>query len=274
MKHPILFFATLLLLASCHAEQPEGKARPENVDWTKAFTHRSLLMNFTSMTCGFCPRMNASVKLALEEVPGKFLVMCIHDSEKVTSDSRTLFRQYNILGMPMGVMDTRRLVESQQIEYTATRMADFIQETEENYPVSSAVSYQSAFSGNRLDLHLFLYLKAAADYKVSVFLMEDGIVGHQSDYIEESREDYVHDNVARISISDPLGEPFTTSQENSIKQFDYSVTVPSEYKKENLKILVIVQRNFGSQIVLSDGYGDYYVDNCAEGKAGASLSIQ
>ena len=42
--------------------------------------------------------------------------------------------------------------------------------------------------------------------------------------------------------------------------------------KDNLKILVYIQRAYGSQTVIrSADYGDYYVDNCAAGKAGGRL---
>ena len=47
------------------------------------------------------------------------------------------------------------------------------------------------------------------------------------------------------------------------------------YKKENLRILVIVQRAFGSQpIIVDEGYdyGGYYVDNCISGKVGSTLA--
>ncbi|MBO4475331.1 MAG: Omp28-related outer membrane protein [Bacteroidales bacterium] len=242
--------------------QPDA---PEDIDWTKAFDHKSLIINFTSSTCGWCPRMNESIRLAREQNPGKILVMNVHGAGSAYpfDDRKPLFTQYNIYGYPTVIMDGRRLVNNGPSATTAVTISNYLKETEDNYPVSSTVSCRSSFSGQKLNIHLTAYLRDAAEYKVAVFVLEDGIAGTQSNYEGDNFDNYIHDSVARIAVSDPLGDPFTTTEANSIRQFDYSVTVPSEYTKANLKILVAVQRRFGTQTVLSDNFGDYYIDNCS-----------
>ena len=84
----------------------------------------------------------------------------------------------------------------------------------------------------------------------------------------------MHDGVARIALSNISGDAFTTTEDNVTRTFSYSAEIPADYVKDNLRILVYVQRAFGSQPVISSGdYGGYYVDNCASGKAGSSLEL-
>lgn len=243
-------------------------------DWSQTFYHRSLMMRFTATWCGYCPIMAETARLAQEQNPGKLELVNLHGggSNLEFSSVQTLINQYAITGFPSGIVDGRRLVENYNSDYAASLVRQFYLETEQNYPVSSAISYTSSWSGQNLDVNVTLYLRDAADYKVTVLLLEDGIVGYQADYQNGAQNNYTHDGVARKAISKISGDAFTTTASQTTKSFDYSVTVPSSYNKNKLRILIYVQRAFGSQTVLQDGsYGKYYVDNCASGTAGGTL---
>ena len=62
---------------------------------------------------------------------------------------------------------------------------------------------------------------------------------------------------------------------NQIVKKSYSINIPSKYKKENMRILVYVQRPYGGQSII-DGkyYGNYYVDNSISGKLGAEFKLE
>ena len=262
----ISFLLVLLLVLSCKPMDTPSNLESDEVDWTKDFYHKSFVMKFTANWCGLCPRMTEPVKLAQEQNPDKIVLMDIHGTNDpfVFDDSSVLMNHYGVVGYPTGFFDFRYEVQNGSSEQVAKQLSGYLTQTEHD-PAVSAISYKSSFSGKKLDIHLFLYLRKATDYKVSVFLLEDGLVAKQSNYLGESDDNYVHNDVARKSVTAPLGDAFSTAEENSIKRFDYSVEVPSEYKKENLKILVFVQRDFG---------GKFYVDNCAVGKAGENLSLK
>lgn len=262
----LLFFAVLSIAVSCKKVDNPSSLEPDKVDWTKDFYHRSLVMRFTANWCGWCPRMATAIQMAREQNPDKIVLVDIHGSRDpmVFADATALMSQYEVMAYPTAFFDFLHPVNNGESSDVATQLSGFLAQAEQE-PAVSAISYKSSFSGNNLDIHLFLYLRSATDYKVSVFLTEDGIVAKQSDYLGESSDNYVHNDVARVSVTDPLGLAFTTTEENSIKSFDYSVAVPSEYNKDNLKIVVFVQR-------ISDGR--YYVDNCAAGKAGKNLSLK
>ena len=118
-----------------------------------------------------------------------------------------------------------------------------------------------------------VFVKQADTYKVTVLLLEDGIVGYQADYESGDKQDYHHDNIARMAVTDIRGESFTTTTDKQIYSNQYSLELPAKYEQENMRILVYVQRAYGKVSKIKDSdYDDYFVDNCASGKAGESKS--
>ena len=106
-------------------------------------------------------------------------------------------------------------------------------------------------------------------------MLESGIVGYQADYTNGAKDDYVHNDVPRLALSDISGDEFETEKENMVKVNTYKGTIPSKCNKDNLRILVYVQREYGSQPVYSSQeYGDYYVDNSLSEKVGVEAKLK
>lgn len=242
---------------------------PSGLDWTKDFAHKSLIMRFTATWCGYCPIMAETVAMAQASRPGRYELVNIHGggSDLEFSQYRTLLNEYNIGGYPTAVIDGRRMLQNYTPSYGKTLVEQFQDETESTYPVCSAIGVQSAFTDSELSVDVDVYCKAADSYKLTVLVLEDGIIGYQSG----AGSDYHHDAVARIALTDVKGDAFSTVEENTAKQFSFKTAVPSGYKKENLRVLVYVFREFGNQKKLSDYKGSFYVDNAASVKAGETL---
>ena len=240
------------------------------------FYHRSLAMRFTATWCGWCPRMATSIKMAQGLMPNKIETVAIHGggSDLEFNQNYALGNQYQISGFPSTIVDGRALVENFDSDYTANLITQKVQETEQNYPSSAGIAFASSLSGQELIVNLSLYLKKADSYKVTVLVTEENIIGYQTDYEQGDHSDYVHNHIARISLTDIEGDAFTTSEDHTARKFSYKATIPSHYDKNNLRILVYVQRAFGSQKKIQSGsYGNYYVDNCASADAGTQYNI-
>lgn len=251
---------------------------PVLADWDSPFPHHSLFYRFTATWCGYCPMMATSVKNAQDQMPGKMLLLNIHgsDSELEFANYRKLAQQYKVSGYPTGIVDGRRKINNNEIEYTTAAIVDAVEETEEFYPVSSRIAFNSSFrvSDSQLSIDLYLFIRYAADYKVTVVLEQDGLIASQSNYTGPSWTAYEHNDVAVLSLTDILGDPFTVTEDKTVEHMQYSVQLPVKYKIEDLKVLVAVQRAFGDQKVRASGhFGGYYVDNCAVGKAGMDLPL-
>jgi hypothetical protein len=220
--------------------------------------------------------MAQTAHLYQSKYPGTLEVVNVHGSGSnlYAQAFDPLIEYYNSSATyPTGVVDLRNSLANYNPVYGVDGLKQFVDEQESNYPVVSTMGYASSFSGNTLDINLKLYLKKADSYKVNVIITESGIVDYQADNYDGNSNNYVHNDVARIAVTNAMGEEFTTAQDNSIVKKTYSVNIPTSYNKDKLKILVFVQRKFGTQQVLQSGIsGEYYIDNCAIGKAGGQLS--
>ena len=266
--------------SNCYNVEVRQEAETQDVDeelFNKTFFHRSLGMRFTADWCGYCPNMAAAFSTVQEQLSGKFEVVNLHGSGSglYFSSTGALESQYGISGYPSGIVDGRTDIPNfTEQSAIVSLVTSTISETESTYPTVSGISFNSSISGQTLTADVTLYLKKADNYKVTVVVLEDGIVGYQANYYGDTYYDYVHDGVARIAMSDITGDSFTTSSDNQTRTFSYSAEIPADCVKDNLRVLVYVQRAFGSQPVISSGnYGGYYVDNCASAKAGTSLDL-
>ncbi|MGX8707724.1 MAG: Omp28-related outer membrane protein, partial [Bacteroidales bacterium] len=259
---------------TCLSVAVRQEGDPDIIDWSKDFYHKSLFLQFTSTYWGSHPELTREAVMAQAKTPGKLEIVSVYktNSELAFAQASPLMQQFGVTDETgaIGFLDGRR-----QIFGDRTYIVEMMTETEQNYPVASAIGFQSSFSGNKLNVDVRLYMKESGDYKVTVLLLESGVIGYQLDWNADEQQNYQyqHDNVARISLTNVTGDAFTAASK-TIKKLQYSVSVPSSYNKDNLRILVVVQRAYGSQPKIVDtgcDFGDYYVDNCVSAKAGTRL---
>lgn len=237
-------------------------------DWTTSeFYHRSVMMRFTADWCGYCPSMATAVKQVQEQMPDKVEALSVHGggSNLACVASETLLSAYPVDGFPTGCVDGVTMVANyQSIEFTASMIADAVQQSEEDHDVLTGYAWTSSVSGSDVTLNLSAYIKEAGSYKVTALLVEDKIIGYQYDYNNGSSYSYEHNGVIRASMSDVLGDSFTVSEDCIVKEFTYSATIPSECNQDNMRIVVYVQAMDGST---------WYIDNSATAKLGVDKSL-
>ena len=237
------------------------------------FYHRTLAMRFTATWCTWCPYMNAAITRAQELYPGKILHLALHSggSDLQFEPASTLMSYYLTNAFPTGIVDGRiNLANNTDIDEAATRFIDVSKETESVYGTVSGMAIRSVCSGQLVTIDIDAYFKVAGNYKITVLLVEDGIIHEQAN----GGMNYRHDHVARISATDILGNPFKIGSDLTKKSFQFSGTVPDDYKIENMRVVAYIQKTFGSAPkIQSADYGDYYVDNCVDAPVGSSVKL-
>ncbi len=238
--------------------------------------HRSVAMRFTADWCGFCPQMATSFEMAKEDMSGNLEVISMHcDGGLAFSKSGPLSAQFAIAGFPTGIVDGRTMVENYDSQTVARLTKIASEETETVYSTVTGVSIVSKLDGSELTADVTAYLKKAETYKITAMLVEDNIIGYQANYDTGETDDYVHNGVPRLALTNILGDSFTMTEENGTKDFSYKVTIPAKCNIDNVRIVIYIQRNFGSQNRIQSGsYGDFYIDNSATVKAGENLDLQ
>ena len=245
----------------------------EDMSWTeKDFWHKSLAMRFTADWCGYCPIMAESFAEAQKKKPGKLETVHMHCSGNLVFEAGSpLWQHYSINSYPTGIVDGRYKAQNYQPNINSEYIIKVIEQTEEKYGTQSGISFDSYLSDSQITVDLKLYLKKADKYKVTVLLLEGNIVGYQNG----KGNDYIHNDVIRMTLTDIKGNEFSTDEDNTIREFSYKGTIPSICKKDNLRVLVYVKRAYGSQQVISSGdYGDYYVDNALSEKVGVEAVLK
>lgn len=249
----------------------KGSEEPE--EWaSKEFWHKSLAMRFTATWCGYCPNLATGFAKAVSQYPNKIEQLNLHPTSSNLGFSGTsaLSNIFNVTGYPTGMIDYRSRIGNSASDYAATTVVDAVKETEKNYPVKTGISFSSSVSGSKLNLNVKLYIKEKGDYKVTAVLVEDNIIGYQNG----GGDSYNHSSIARVALSDITGDTFSTTADNKTVEMNYSVTLPSSYNKDNLRILVYVLKQYGSQpIIRTANYGDYYVDNATSAAIGTTKDL-
>lgn len=257
--------------------QDEGDSVGE--EWkSKEFYHRSLAMRFTADWCGYCPTMATSVEYAKALIPDKIEAVSMHPSGGLAfSGSYDMVSRFQISGFPSLIMDSRALVQNYSSSYASQLIKSVVEETECAYPASTGISFKSSLDGMKLTADVNIYIKEAGDYKVTVLLLEDGIVGYQNG----AGDSYVHNDVVRLALSGINGDDINVREDDTVWSGRFTGTVPSICSTANLRLLVYVEKPFGNQTVAQGvsnvvygNYGDTYVDNCRSETVGKKAELQ
>ena len=253
----------------------KGSEDPDDPeDWAgKEFWHKSLGMRFTATWCGYCPMMATSFASAISQYPNRIELLNLHPTSSNLGFNGTskLENIFKITSFPTGMIDYRSSIANySNSNYTTKVILDAVKETESNYPVKTGISFSSSVSGSTLNLNVKLYIKEKGDYKVTAVLLEDNIIGYQNG----GGNSYTHSGIARVAFTDITGDEVSTSEDNKTVSKNYTATIPSSCDKNNLRVLVYVLRQYGSQtIIRTADYGDFYVDNAISAAVGTTQDL-
>lgn len=276
IKYKSIPSTTKIVVGSEPDDDKPGEDDPDdnNPDgWEgREFWHKSLGIRFTATWCGYCPNLATGFAKAVSQYPNKLEMLNLHptSSQLGFSGTSAMDNIFNITGYPTGFVDYRTIIENYSSDYAAKLIVNAAKETESNYPTKTGISFTSTVSGSQLNLNVKLYIKEKGDYKVTAVLLEDNIIGYQNG----GGDSYNHSSIARVALSDITGDAVSTSEDNKTVSKSYTATIPSSCDKNNLRILVYVLKQYGSQTVIRTAdYGEYYVDNAVSAPTGRTQSL-
>lgn len=249
--------------------------------WTeKSFASRSLAMRFTATWCGYCPMMGKAFDTAKGQMNGALELVSLHggQSDYEFSGTNQLARRFDISGYPTGIIDSRASIPNySSSDYTASLVEQVAQETRKSYPTVSGIAVDSYISGTELTVFVPIYFHKADAYRVTVLLLEDGIVGYQNG----GGSNYTHNDVARYAFTSMSGESVKIESDNTVWTNVYTARVDSAWNPDNLKVLVYVERAYGDLPVVAEVSGaeyyndsDTFIDNCRAVKVGETADLE
>ena len=275
------------VIVFCNEEQTcvpvivvQEKADPVGDEWkSRDFYHRSLAMRFTADWCGYCPMMASAIDGVKEAMPEKIEAVSMHVSGGLNfSQASVLANRFQVGSYPTLIMDSRADVPNYSpISYTSGLIKSVLEETEAAYPPMTGISFNSYLNGQKITVNLKLYVKEADEYKVTVLVLEDEIVAYQNG----AGDNYEHNDVVRLALTDIAGDAVSVKEDNTVWIANYVGNVPSHCDTDNLRVLVYVEKPYGSRGLVTTvqnvdylSWYDMYVDNCRSGNVGKSVVLQ
>lgn len=207
------------------------------VQWDSQFYKKSLAAKFTGQSCSWCSYMSDGLHAAQVDRPGRMEIMNLygyHEGDELYWEGAGTFDEFFTenfrTGAPYTVFNEVAGVQSYgyDIDGLKNKLLELIDWGKEEVPARSALYVRSALNGSRLNVSGFAALKESMeDCRISIFILEDGIVASQAG----RGNDYVHDDVVRYAVTEVLGEPLVPQEElvpgdAEICVFSKSVTLP------------------------------------------------
>lgn len=241
--------ATVTLTAGTQEyEVKVSQAAAVTADWSKEFFRRSSILRFTATWCYNCPRMYEAIKIAMEELPDRIIPLNLHGMS--SEGGLAYYRSgefedlYGVEGYPTGIANNAiQVANDRQIENIVPGIVGVVQEAIESYPARTGISAQSQISDNTIKVDISVAVKEADDYKVCVYLIENGIV-HEQKTDDGPVLDYVHDYVIRSVLTEDLfGDPLPSCGDNEMVTYSVEAALPrSVLDQANLSVVIAVAR--------------------------------
>lgn len=286
MKRNILTtLAAVLLLATACTEKPADVPEtpsgevvipelPKDTDPANiSFAHRIVLLQHTGTYCPNCPALMASLKILAEDKSyvDKYHHVAAHsyneEGDPAYSTAATNLSQAFCSGYYPELtfnLTKENTGTSLSVETIKNRIDELHQET-----ADVGISAAAVLTGNSLGVNV--QVKAAKDnqYRVAVWVLEDGIRGKQ----EGAYEDWMstHGNAIRAMAGTSLnlriyGEKVGALSAGQTAEKSFVIEFDESWVKENCKVLVVVNA--------AQKDGRYDLANCALCPIGGSVNYK
>ena len=224
---------------------PELPADPE--PGNTSFNHRILLLQHTGTYCSNCPNLMTSLKALsdLDEYADKYQHVAAHsynsDGDPAYSQAAVNLSQAFCSGYypELTFNLTRENTGTSLAVSTITSIIDQLHKESADVGITAA----AGLSGNAVGVNVQIKAAKAGQYRIAVWVLEDGIRGKQ----EGATEDWMntHENAIRAMAGNTLnlriyGEKMGELQPGQTAEKSFSIALDEAWKAENCKVLVVV----------------------------------
>lgn len=234
--------------------------KPESSD----FHRRSLLIQFTGTGCGYCPLMVNTIRRLASDT--SYADKFVHTACHTYNDTDPAYIQTNLTGA-MGVGAYPSCIfnlDKTTLFQTNTSDAAIKDYLDKKYDEGARVGVAGACvtDGSQLVLRAGIKAGKAGSYRLAAWVLEDGIVGKQQNYMAKDEFGMgfdVHDNCIRAIYGQNASKDFTGQTFNleAGETGDMFVIfdMPSYWVQENLHVVVFASAQDGTT---------YTVNNCID----------
>ena len=211
-------------------------AQPANT----SFVHRAFLTQYTGTGCGYCPLMIKVLRELMNKkvIPSKAVHAAVHS---YGAGDPAYISAPKVANYPYLTVD---LVQG----FSSDQGADLLTSLVEQHTADAAkagISVNPIYYKEEGILIVKVAVKAAVDgvFNVGAWLLEDGIYGQQSDYMNVADESFnTHENCVRIADSrfstTWFGHLLGELKAGEVAEKTFVMDISSDWKVENLHLAV------------------------------------
>lgn len=206
----------------------------------------------TGTWCGYCPRVTEAIERVHNETDN-ITVVAVHNNDEMTLDFEELIRdEFEVFGFPTGRINRTSNWSPPYEAVDVTSLAG----TES--PIG--IGIKSTVNGNTLNTTISVSSEEAfSGKKLVVYLVEDGIIADQTNYLNNDTSSvyyqqgdpivgFVHDDVLRASLTDIFGNNISSIAALEEYTIDLSTTLDSSFVVSNLKLVVMITEDDNTTI--------------------------
>lgn len=206
------------------------------------FKHRILLVDHTGNTCGYCPKMMLALKEVSEtgDYHSKYYEAMSHSyasSDPATSASANAISSY--YGVTSYPTLTYNFVYSTSSSYNAEHIKSQI-DAQWKESADAGIAASASLATNSVVVNAEVKAAVENEYRITAWLLEDGIVANQTNGTEEWMN--THNNAIRQAVkTNPIsGMELGTIKAGEKASLAMSLEITSsKWVRDNLKVMVI-----------------------------------
>ncbi len=215
-------------------------SQPENT----VFHHRILLVDHTGNTCGYCPQMMKALKIVAEtgDYHSKYYEAMAHtysNGDPAFSGAASVISNHH--GVSNYPSLTYNFYHTTQSSYNDAHIMGQIDALWKAEGADAGIAAAATLASKSVVVNTEVKAAVANDYRITAWLLEDGIYAKQTNATEEWMN--THDNAIRQRVSSDnisgvdlgtlaVGETVSTALTLNI--------IGNKWNRDNLKVMVIV----------------------------------
>lgn len=230
-----------------------SKIATETETFTVVIPKRKVsIEDHTGTWCGYCPSVTEAIEKVHDETDD-ITVVAIHNNDEMTLDFEDIIREeFEVFGFPTGRLNRTTKWSSPYEAFDVTSLAGTAS------PIG--IGIKSTINGNTLNTTISVSSEEAlSGKKLVVYLVEDGIIADQVNYLNNDPSSiyyqqgdpiigFVHDDVLRASLTDIFGNNISSVGALEEYSVDLSTTLDPSFVVENLELVVMVTESDNSTI--------------------------
>ena len=245
MKKRIIYLLSVLALSVSGCDIINENDRLIPITGRSVNEKKVLLIEFTDQNCMNCLNATAEIKKLSERFSDTIVVVSIHSNPLpyplVTKEGNEYEKYFQAEDHPAGIIDGGE--SGKYMSHDPQLWGGFILERLKTEPAVK-INMVTEFDETNKKASVKIMLtgnKILSDVKLQLWITENN-VKHWHLMLDGIRNnDYIHNHVFRTSINGTWGEPFSIGVGEE-KNFNYSYTLQSSWKPEDIMIIGFIYR--------------------------------